>query len=286
MDRQLPFSGFVDDHSVRKSFKPSILDHREELDTIKLIEKLMQDIKAWMDQVRLKMNDSKTEFLYFGWPSQLGKCTINNIRVNNEIVDRAPSTKYLGAYLDSKLDFKLHIQTKCKAAMLNLLKIKATRKNLIRTACNKLMVTLVLSHLDYANGILGGLPKTSINKMQAVQNMAAKITLGKGKYDSTTSCLVQIHWLPIKYRIDHKIISLVHKCLHSEAPPYLTRMVKYIKPTRQGLHSETDDNRLLVPKTSEKTFAGRSFSVMGPTLWNALPLDIRKIDNYYTFKNV
>ena len=230
------------------------------------------------------MNDSKTKFIYFGWPSQLGKCISNSINVNEEIIERSTTTKYLGAYLDSRLDFKQHIQTKCKAAMLNLLKIKAARKNLTRTACNKLVVVLVLSHLDYANGILGGLPKSSLNKMQAVQNMAAKITLGKGKYDSVTSCLVQLHWLPIKFRIDYKIVSLVHKCLHGEAPPYLARMMEYTKPTRPGLHSEMDNTRLLVPKTSKKTFAARSFSVLGPTLWNELPKDLRKIVNYASFK--
>ena len=63
--------------------------------------------------------------------------------------------------------------------MLNLLKVKAARKNLTRTTCNKIVVALVLSHLDYTNGILGGLPKSNIDKMQAVQSMAAKIILGK-----------------------------------------------------------------------------------------------------------
>ena len=230
------------------------------------------------------MNDSKTKFIYFGWPSQLGKCISNSTSINEEIIERSTTTRYLGAYLDSQLDFKQHIQTKCKAAMLNLFKIKAARKNLTRTACNKLLVALVLSHLDYANGILGGLPKSSLNKMQAVQNMAAKITLGKRKYDSATSCLVQLHWLPIKFRIDYKIVSLVHKCLHGEAPPYLARMIEYTKPTRPGLHSEEDNTRLLVPKTSKKTFAARSFSVLGPTLWNELPRDLRKIVNYARFK--
>ena len=95
-----------------------------------------------------------------------------------------------------------------------ILRIKAARKNLTRSTCNKLMVTLVLSHLDYANSLLGKLPTSSINKMQAVQNIAAKITLGKGKYDSTTRCLQTLHWLPIKERIDYKIISLVYKCIH------------------------------------------------------------------------
>ena len=45
-----------------------------------------------------------------------------------------------------------------------------------------------------------------------------------------------------------------------------------------------DDTRLLVPKSSKKTFAARSFSVLGPTLWNELPRDLRKIVNYANFK--
>ena len=45
-----------------------------------------------------------------------------------------------------------------------------------------------------------------------------------------------------------------------------------------------DDTRQLVPKTSKKTFAARSFSVLGPTLWNELPRNLRKIVNYASFK--
>ena len=178
---------------------------------------------------------AKTEFIYFGWPSQLEKCIGTSINVNGEEIMRANTTKYLGAYLDSKLDFKEHIKVKCRAAMLNIYKIRAARKNLTRSACNKLMVSLVLSHLDYANSLLGNLPKTSIRKMQLVQNIAARITLGKRKYDSATSCLQKLHWLPIQHRIEFKIISLVHKCLHNNAPPYLQRLIQHTRPTRKGL---------------------------------------------------
>ena len=244
----------------------------------------MQDIKVWMDQVCLKMNDSKSEFIYFGWPSQLEKCITTEININGETIQRSNSTKYLEAYMDSKLDFKEHIKSKCKAAMANIFWIKAARKNLTRSACNKLMVALVLSHLDYANSLLGGLPKSSINKMQVVQNMAAKITLGHRKYDSASRCLFQLHWLPIKERIEYKIISLVHKCLHNQAPPYLTRLINYYKTGRKGLCSQDDVTSLLVPKTSKKTFAAHSFSVLGPELWNNLPRSLHKIDNYVAFK--
>ena len=63
---QLELNGFADDHSVRSSFKPSKLDHTNEHQTIAILEQSMQDIKVWMDQVCLKMNNSKTEFIYFG----------------------------------------------------------------------------------------------------------------------------------------------------------------------------------------------------------------------------
>ena len=281
---KLELNGFADDHSVRRAFKPSKLDHKDELETIAIIEQSMLEIKSWMDQVRLKMNESKTEFIYFGWPSQLDKCIKTSININGEEIVRANITKYLGAYLDSKLDFKEHIKTKCKAAMLNIYKIRAARRNLTRSACNKLMVSLVLSHLDYANSLLGNLLKTSINKMQLVQNIAARITLGRRKYDSATSCLQKLHWLPIQQRIEFKIISLVHKCINGTAPPYLQRLIQYTKPTRKGLRSEEDTTRLLVPQTSRKTFTSRSFSVLGPQLWNSLPRHLHKIDNYTSFK--
>ena len=165
---QLELNGFTEDHSIRGSFKPSKLDHTKEHCTFAIIEKSMQDIKVWMDQVCLKMNNSKTEFIYFGWPSQLDKCITKEIDVNGEQITRSNHTRYLGVYLNQQLDFKLHIQTKSRAAILNVLRIEAARKYLTRSACNKLMVALVLSHLDYANSLLGGLLKASIAKLQRI----------------------------------------------------------------------------------------------------------------------
>ena len=172
--KDLILNGFADDHSVRKTFKPEKLDHNQELNTIVVIEKSMFDIKSWMDAVRLKINNSKTEFIYFGGSKQLEKCIISQINVNGECIPRSQMIRYLGVYLDPTLNLKQHIKIKCKAAMLNLLKIKATRKYLTTEACTKVVIILVMSHLDYANSILTGLPKASICQLQRVWNVAAK----------------------------------------------------------------------------------------------------------------
>ena len=57
----LELNGFADDYSVHITFKPSKLDHKEELETIATIEKSVLNIKSWMCQVQLNPSEAKTE---------------------------------------------------------------------------------------------------------------------------------------------------------------------------------------------------------------------------------
>ncbi len=64
------------------------------------------------------------------------------------------------------------------------------------------------SRLDYCNALLGGCPASSINKLQIVQNAAARVLTRSRKYDHITPILQSLHWLPIKFRISYKILLL------------------------------------------------------------------------------
>ena len=138
------------------------------------------------------------------------------------------------------------------------------------------MLGLVISHLDYCNSILVGLLDVSINQMQRVQNLAAKVILGKSKMDSASECLLALHWLPIRSRINHKILTLVHKCIMGSAPEYLQNLLVVHRPSRPGLRSALDTNLLVVPFVRCKTFAECSFSIQGPKMWNSLPEVLKK----------
>ena len=118
----LQLSGFADDHSVRKTFKAG--NTYEETTTISKLESCLLSIKQWMDQARLKMNPSKTEFIHFGNAPQLHKCITNSIDVAEDLILRSDVIRYLGIWLDAALNFKLHVTKKCKAAMLNFIRIR------------------------------------------------------------------------------------------------------------------------------------------------------------------
>ena len=229
--------GYADNHSIRKPFKPGNTIGNTESDTITIMEDSMLGISKWMNGVRLKLNESKTDFIYFGSKHQLKKCTFDKININSETVQRSDTVKYRGGHLDQNLNLRKHVITKCKAAMMNIWKIRLIRKFLTRDICHQLTLSLAISHLDYSNAILIGCPDTTLSLMQKVQNTAARMILNKHQSYSATECLKQLHWLPIKSRIIYKVLTIVFKCRHGMAPKYLQDLLEAKENQRQGLKS-------------------------------------------------
>ena len=166
----------------------------------------MLNIKKWMDEICLKMNTAKTEFIYFGNQHQLDKCKADTIDVAGDLILRTDSIKHPGMQMDSNLNFKQHITQKCCSAMFNFLRIKSIRHLLDKDTTASLCLSLCISHLDYCNSLLYGLPDTSINKLQRIQNMCACLVLRRSKFESATQALLQLHWLPVKQRIAFKTL--------------------------------------------------------------------------------
>ena len=112
--------------------------------------------------------------------------------------------------------------------------------------------------------------------MQKVHNLAAKMVLRAHKYSSPMESMKELHWLPIWFRIQHKVLTLVYKTLNGDAPEYMKVMLKEHIPYRSGLRLEQSYKVLCVPHTHRQTFAVRTISVAGPSYWNVLPEDIKK----------
>ncbi len=93
----------------------------------------------------------------------------------------------------------------------------------------KLVHAFMTSKLDDCNALLGGCPASSINKLQIVQNAAARVLTRSRKYDHITPILQSLHWLPIKFRISYKILLLAYKALNNLAPAYLTNLLSRYK---------------------------------------------------------
>ena len=224
-----------------------------------------------MDLNRLKMNDDKTKYIVFASSRMLTHIGCDSININGISIPRSECIQYLGAWLNQQLLLRKHIMLKCRTAMMNLQRLKLIRRYLTEETAKVLVLGLVLSHLDYLNAIFIGLPDKDIKVMQRVQNAAAKMVLLKTKYASSMDVLKSLHWLPIKYHVDHKVLTLVYKCLHDKALDYLKNLLTVFGDSERSMRLNSQYMRLLITKTTKKTFAARSFSVKGVELWNNLP---------------
>ena len=114
------------------------------------------------------------------------------------------------------------------------------------------LVFFLISNTD-GNALLLGANTTDIQRLQRIQNWAAKLICRVTKSDHATPCLRKLHWLPIRERIDFKILTYVYKCLYGTAPSYLSSLFSLYRPTRSGLRSSSDTTRLAVQYRSVKT---------------------------------
>ena len=133
----------------------------------------------------------------------------------------------------------------------------------------------------YANSILYGVSGTNIHKLQRMQNTIAQVVKLSRSNTGVMDILKDLHWLPIRYRIDLKIATLVYKVRSSSQPVYLLSLISDYAPIR-SLHS-TGTHTLHTPRV--KTAVGsRAFSSLAPKVWNSLKADIRECITLLTFR--
>ena len=119
--------------------------------------------------------------------------------------------------------------------------------------------------------------KDNIFKLQKMQNAAARLVTRRRKRDSISGTLANLHWLNVESRIIFKVILLVYKSIHGQCSENLTLSYKQY-------NCRPDDYLQLELKMVKTKYGRRTFTYAGPRLWNALPLQIRTIDNVNVFK--
>jgi hypothetical protein len=237
-----------------------------------------------MAQNFLKLNDDKTEVLLIGSKHQCSKAVIPDLVIgtSNISVCETTSVRNLGAIFDKQLSMDKHVQSVCQNAHYHLRQISEIRHFLTKDATECMVHAFISSRLDYVNSLLYGLPSGLIERLQRIQNTAARIVTKTRKHEHITPVLQDLHWLPVKARISYKILLHVFKAITDHGPSYIKDLLVPHCPPR-ALRSGSQ-GLLKVPMTSMKTVGDRAFSKCGPVLWNDLPKNIRETKILDTFK--
>jgi hypothetical protein len=188
----------------------------------------------------------------------------------------------LGVIFDKKFTMEDQINSVSRGMLYHIRNLKAIRNLLPTEGIEQLMHSLVSSRLDYCDALLYNVPAYQLQKLQRIQNIAARVVTLTPIRMHITPVLKSLHWLPVTNRIVFKVLLLAFKCVNSLAPEYLCDLVKL---SVKSYDSRSNANYLLeVPRTYLKTYGDRSFSFAAATEWNKIPLIIRQAETVDKFK--
>ena len=244
-------------------------------------------VEEWMVKNRLKLNGDKTELTLFISPSLPGSFRpLSPVVCSGEVIPPQSSCRNLGCLFDSSLSMSDHVKGVCKASYSHLRKLYRIRPCLDLASTESLVHAFITSRLDFCNSLLYGLTQKNLAKLQRIQNAAARLCLRvpRRAHVSSKSLLVQLHWLPVEFRISFKVLLLTYKCLNGLAPSYLSDFL--VRREASLFLRSVDSHLLVVPRTRTQSFGDKAFPNVAPRLWNDLPLSARMAGSLVSFKKI
>ena len=207
--------------------------------SVEKVQQCVKEIKLWMNNNMLKLNDDKTEVLFIASPYfqkslERDACLI----IDQTSVSRSQSARNIGVIFDDEMLLKQHISTVCQTAFFHLRSIGQIRRYLTEDSC---MYHTCPQPCIGSNRLLQfsscELASMLSSKSFSELNTAARIVSLRPKRDDIIPVLISLHWLPIEHRIHYKVILFVFHCLHNLAPSYLSELLKLYAPERENLRS-------------------------------------------------
>ena len=273
-------SMYADDTAISLSSK-SIDDLQNDLNLDLL------NLQDWLHANKLSLNVVKTQSLIIGSGPSIRMIENQpdappSFSIGDQDIEMITNTRYLGAQIDSKLNWGKHIDTIKTKANRALGLIKYSKKYLPSDILNKMYRGIVEPHLSYCCSVWGCCSESKLDVLQKIQNRAARIVTSS-PYDASAAPIIQnLGWPTISDLIRKETATLTYKSLNSLAPDYLSKLFAKCSDDRERFlrSSETD---LKIPLL--KTINGqKAFSYRGPKLWNSLERATKLAPSLKTFK--
>ena len=181
-------------------------------DALRHLRDCVDDLKRWLDRNHLLLNESKTEAIVFRSRTVRVTSVESTVDVCGAAVPLLPTIRDIGVILDNGLDMSAQVSNACRGACrgayFHLFRIAKTRKCLNTAACKTLVHSLVTTRIDYGNAVLYGISDRLLHRLEMVQRLAARVVLRirRGDWRSMTAALKHLHWLPVKWRVEYKLL--------------------------------------------------------------------------------
>ena len=242
----------------------------------------LRGIAAWCCANSLLIDPDKTKLLLLGTRQMLNRVSDDfSVILFGKQLYPATSAKDLGITTDASLTFDEHVTNIVSSCTGSLCQINRVKYLLDKQTMTTLINALVFNKLYYCSSVWANTSRKNLDKLQKIQNFAARILTGTNKYQHISPVLQDLNWLPVCLNVKLREGVMAFWCVKGFAPLYLSE--KFVK--RSDVHSNRTRNRdkLQIPKC-KSTSGQRTFYYRAVTAWNSMPEDLRNCVSIGDFK--
>ena len=246
------------------------------------VDEDLHRVAEWCCANRVLINPEKTKLILFG-VSQLQLRVPSNISIAflGQQLTPVTSVEDLGVILDCNLSFNDHISSLTSSLSSALCQINRVRHSFSKGVLSNILNSLVFSKLFYCSTVWSATSKENIQKLQLMQNFAARILTNTRKFDEISPVLNDLGWLSIDKLLCLRDVIMVYKCIHKLTPTYLSSLLV----SRSTIHTHNTRNRdnISLPMCCLAA-AQRNFTYRAVKMWNALSSLTRNSETVGIFK--
>lgn len=249
-----------------------------------ILQQDVDNIAMWFYNNKLVVNSSKSYCMLVSSNRNVVSDALD-IYVHGAKIEQVQSIRYLGLHPDSMLSWSVHIMKLCNkiAPKVGLLR---RLKHIVPVECLKnIYQTTVQCHIDYCITIWGFTSSAYLDKVQRLQNRAARIITGK--YDRFNirgiNLVKELGWLNLRQRRDYFTAIFVFQALHGTSPDHMVDLFTYSGDINLYNTRSSSSDLLYLPKANKHLFT-KSLQFNGPRVWNSLTQTIRSSSSLGVFK--
>ena len=167
------------------------VSHKNLDDALLYVQNDLNKLSLWCNKNKLTINSKKTKYCIYGMRSLIKKSKARDtiLSLNNHILDRVGSYKYLGFILDEHLNFNKHISELCNLLSHKLYLLSRIRRYLTTEACIIVFKTMILSVLEYGDTVYSGTSSENLVKLDRLFYRGLRICIGRNDvYDKNDLC--------------------------------------------------------------------------------------------------
>ena len=229
---------------------------------------------AKSNELVLNLKKGKTESLLFGTSQRIAKQTDPlEIKLSHQtVINNTTEHKYLGVRVDSSLNLNSNFNTCYKKASGRLRLLAKIRSYLDQATAATIYHSMILPTFTYCGILQLKYTNTQLSRLSSLHSRALKVVFGDVRPNQKLMSVVNAN--------KTRACKLVWKCLDKET---CEQLQNHFTLQEHGRQTRNNNYALKLPRIKTE-YARKSFMFMGANVYNELPLELRKIENYMEFE--